>query len=754
MLLLVAYGLAYAGAYWTSVRFGVIAFGAGAAAAWVPSGLQVAALLMLPLRRWWPVVLGVGATSELLTGWALFGSVQSSSVAVAAGNALEATLVAGTVRWVTGRATPDFHRVRDVIALAGAAVVGPAVNAAVTVPAFAYPTWHQRWEFLRVDWLGDVTGIVAVVPVVLAVWGARRPGRSRPPLPSAGELLGLALTASVVLLLVFGWTGADVANASAVALLWPVLAWAAFRLGPTGTAAVNLALIVSADALTRAGRGPFGGVTEEGGARVAALQGLLIVMSLSSVALAAVLFERAQAETALAQAGETDPLTGLPTWELARRAIQRLRGNGALTAVLVVDLDAFAHINQAHGHAVGDEVLRQVGQRLRMPLRTEDVVARGTGDAFVVVVGRLASNDSAQLTAERVLATLTPPLVVGGTVVAVSACSGLAVLEEREAPEAVLSRAQSALEQAQARGPGHSMSLDLKAYGRLDESRRLQGQLPHALAAGELELHYQPIVDVNDLRVVAVEALLRWRHPQQGLLTAGTFVPDAETSGLVVALDTWVIPRAVADLARLRTLPGLGEVRLFLNISARTLTEPATGPLVREALRGRGVAPAAVVLELTETALVQDSEAGRQAAHELATEGLSFAIDDFGQGHASLARLRSLPISVVKIDHAFVTGIGTHTIDAAVVRWTTLLAHELQMSTVAEGVETAEQLHRLQVKGVDLAQGFWLAPPLPLEQLATRVTPSGHLVLGPVQAPVHEAVPAPRRPPSPRTVSG
>lgn len=742
--LLVGYGVAYAGAYWISVRFGTIVFGAGAAATWVPSGLQVATLLMVTDRRWWPAVLSTGVVSELLAGWVLFDALTTSSVAVAGGNALEALLVASGVRWLTGRARPDLRRSRDVAALAVAAAVGAAVNTAVALPAFSFDTWDGRWDFVRVYWIGDVTGIVALVPFVLtgaAVW---RDGTDREPLPRPGEALALLAGTAVVLFLVFGVAQAGVESASAVGLLWPVVAWTAFRHGPTTTATLNLGLILAADALTRAGQGPFGGLADEGGSRVAALQGLLIVMSLSALALASVFCEQRQAESALALAGHTDLVTGLPTQEGARDAIRRLRGLGGLTAVLSIDLDAFAHVNQAHGHRVGDEVLRQVGQRLRLPLRTEDVVARGTGDAFVVVITRIASPESAHLTAERVLATLSAPLVVDDLVVLVSACSGLAVLDQRETPEAVLNRAQTALEQAQARGPAHSGSLDLEAYGRLDSTRRLQGQLPHALTTGELELHYQPVVAVDDLRVEAVEALLRWRHPEHGLLAAGAFLPAAESSGLVVALDSWVIPRAVADLVRLRAQPGLSGLRLFLNISARTLTEPATSSRVRQALRDARLAPDAVVLEITETALVQDSEVGRQAAQELAVDGVSFAIDDFGQGHASLARLRSLPISVVKIDHAFVAGIATHAVDAAVVRWTAALAHELGMVTVAEGIEQPEQLNRLRAMNVDFAQGFWLAPPLPLEELARRVTPHGYLVSGAGQATTVAAVPPPR----------
>jgi diguanylate cyclase (GGDEF)-like protein len=728
VLLLLAYGGAYAGLYWVSRRFGTIASVGAASALWLPSGLQVAVLLLFRDRRWWPVVVAVGAISELLSGWWQLGPVTGGSLAVAGGNALEALLAAGVVRAAGGRATPDLHRIREVVVLGIAAVVAPAVNAAVTLPAYGFSTWGQRWDYFHVYWLGDAAAIVALVPVALTVLGPRHNRAAREPLPGPLESAALAVAALAVFLVVFGRGHAQTEDAGAVAFVWPVLAWAALRSGPALAAVLSAGFFLTADVATRAGRGPYGGFEQAGGARVSALQGLLIMLSLSSAALAAVLVERRQAESALEQLGETDPVTGVPTTAVARRTMELLRGSGSLTAVLVLDLDGFAAINSTYGHAVGDAVLRKVAARLSVPLRAGDVVARGTGDAFVVVIGRLASAESAELTAERVLATLATPVVTEHAVVPVSVCSGLAVLEEGEAVEDGLSRALAALAQAQSRGPGRSASLDVEAFGRLDEARRLQVQFQQALTAGELTVHYQPIVDVRDQCVVAVEALVRWPHPERGLLVAGVFMPDAEASGLVLAVDRWVATRALADLSWLRTRPGMRELMLFLNVSARTLAEPDSGEWVRGVLREHGVAPTAVVLEITETALVDDSEVGRRAAAELVEAGVSLAIDDFGQGHASLARLRALPISVVKIDQAFVSGLGTHEVDDAVVRWTTLLAQQLRMSTVAEGVESRAQLDRLAREGVDFVQGYWLAPPMPLDTLAAAVGGDGRLV--------------------------
>jgi diguanylate cyclase (GGDEF)-like protein len=719
--LLFGYWLAYACCYWLSVHFSLVPPGAGGIAVlWLPSGLQVSALLLIADRRLWPLVVATGLGAELLSGWWLFGPLNHVSLVAAAGNAAEALLCAEVVRRVAGRACPTLHRSREVMALGMGAVLATAANAG----------FMDHWVDFRTYWVGDLTGVITLVPLIVcaaAEWRALRAGR--PVLPRRAELLLLLVVTVAVLALVFGRQDLAVADAGTVALLWPLVAWAAFRLGPSATAGLGFLVIVMADLYTRAGHGPYGDVAESASARVAALQGFLCVLVLSSLALAAGLLEREQAESALAQIGERDSVTGLPSLEAARRTIERLRPAGSMTAVLVVDVDGFTDLNERSGRDVGDEVLRQVGERLRVPLRTEDVVARMSDDTFLLVFGRLASVHGAEVTAERVLATLTAPIVVGQHVIAVSACSGLAVMEQRESADRVLSRAVAAVQQAKGRGPGRSESLDAEAFGRLDAARRLQAQLNRAINDGERLLHYQPIVDVRDCRLVAVESLVRWQHPDRGLLPAGDFVPGAEVSGLVVALDDWVLARALTDLVHLRTLPGLDELTLFVNVSARTLAEPDSSDRIRRAMQVHGAAPTAVVLEVTETALVDDSETGRRAAAELAGSGVSLAIDDFGQGHASLARLRALPISVVKIDRSFVSGMGTHEIDDAVVRGVTQLAHQLRMSTVAEGVELPEQLNKLAAIGVDFAQGFAISRPLPLEELVARVSADGSLVV-------------------------
>ena len=720
--LLVLYGLAYAGCYWLSVHFSLVPPGSGGIAVlWLPSGLQVSALLLVADRRLWPVVLATGFSAELLSGWWQFGPLNHVSFVAAAGNLGEALLCAEVVRRVGGRPRPTLHRSREVMALGMGAVLATAANAGVM----------DHWVDFRTYWVGDLTGVITLAPVLLCAAAELREVRAGRPVLARGraELLLLLGATVAVLALVFGRQDLAVADAGTVALLWPLVAWAAFRLGPSTTAGLGFLVIVFADLATRAGHGPYGNVADSASARVAALQGFLCVLVLSSLALAAGLLEREEAESALAQVGERDAVTGLPSLEAARRTIERLRPAGAMTAVLVLDVDGFTDLNERFGRAVGDEVLRQVGERLRVPLRTEDVVARMSDDTFLLVFGRLASVHGAQVTAERVLATLTAPIVVGQHVLAVSACSGLAVMEPRESADRVLSRAVAAVQQAKSRGPGRSESLDAEAYGRLDEARRLQAQLNRAINGGELLLHYQPIVDVRDGRLVAVESLVRWQHPERGLLEAGTFVPGAEASGLVVALDDWVIARALDDLAHLRRLPGLDELTLFVNVSARTLAEPDSSDRIRRALMAHGAAPTSVVLEVTETALVDDSETGRRAAAELAGSGVSLAIDDFGQGHASLARLRALPISVVKIDRSFVSGMGTHEIDDAVVRWVTQLAHQLRMSTVAEGVEHPDQLTRLAAIGVDFAQGYGISRPVPLQELEARVSADGSLVV-------------------------
>ena len=431
-----------------------------------------------------------------------------------------------------------------------------------------------------------------------------------------------------------------------------------------------------------------------------------------------------QAQAELAHLAMHDPLTGLPVrWvflELLSHALDRLPRQRGAVGVLFADVDGLKYVNDRYGHPAGDRLLQVCVRRIREALRPSDVVARLGGDEFVVLVEDVSGPDALTSVARRVLDELARPYRPDSQTVQPSASiGGTLTSDPLAAPETLLAHADAAMYRAKRRGRG---GFELSAPGdyEAEHARATQReQLVAALRAGlqreEFELHYQPIWALDGdgtQRLYAVEALLRWRHPQQGLLTADAFIEPADQAGLLVGLGAWVLRAACRQLVAWEaTLPGRAPARVFVNVSVTELAQPGLVAHVAEVLGDTGLAPARLTLEITETGVMSDRVAVGEALSGLRQLGCELAIDDFGTGQSSLSRLVRIPAGTPKVDRSFTRDL-THDGGAAAVVATVLsLGRYLGRVVVVEGVEDAATLLRLRELGVTHVQGYHLARP-------------------------------------------
>jgi diguanylate cyclase (GGDEF)-like protein/PAS domain S-box-containing protein len=453
-----------------------------------------------------------------------------------------------------------------------------------------------------------------------------------------------------------------------------------------------------------------------------------------------------EAAEALGRLALHDPLTGLPNRSLFMdrlgQALRRLDRRQRVLAVLFVDLDRFKAINDRYGHAAGDETLVAVGGRLREVLRPDDTVARLGGDEFVVLCEDLEDDLAAVRVAERVLAALDRPIVCGETTVISSASIGIALTRRPETTaDALLRDADMAMYRAKETGRHRIEVFDNSARLRSQARVQTADELRVALDGGELRVVYQPIVHLGQATPAGVEALIRWQHPRRGLLAPAHFIQVAEDTGLVVPLGAWVLRQACRDLTAIldRKEPAGGSSGLVMsvNLSARQLSTPGLLPMVESVLDEFGLDPWRLCFEITESVLMDEVDLAIPVLSDLRALGVRLAIDDFGTGYSSLGYLRRFPVDIVKLDRAFVAGLGTDSAADAITAAVINLGHALGLSVIAEGVETDEQLTVLQALHCDRAQGYlWSAAQAP-DALAEWMTanPSGDLDLGPVDLP-------------------
>jgi diguanylate cyclase (GGDEF)-like protein/PAS domain S-box-containing protein len=435
--------------------------------------------------------------------------------------------------------------------------------------------------------------------------------------------------------------------------------------------------------------------------------------------------ERRGYEEELTRRAFLDTVTGLPNRALfrdrVRHALARASRESTPIAVLFMDLDDFKTINDSLGHAAGDKVLRGVGDRLRGVVREMDTAARFGGDEFAVLLEEVNGPQAALDVAERLREVLVAPLVVEGTEVFLRASIGVAVsCGAGESEDTLLRDADVAMYVAKEDGKGRCRLFEPSMQDVSFHRLALKGDLQRAVERAEFELHYQPIVDLIDGRIVAAEALLRWDHPQQGLLPPTYFIPLAEETGLIVPIGAWALGEACLRAAELqRTCPQSPPLRVAVNLSARQLQSSAILDEVREALDEAGLDASSLTIEITETVMMADMELSVAKLRSLKELGVVLAIDDFGTGYSSLNYLRRFPVDVLKIDKSFIDGLIEGGEAAALTAAVIDLARILGLRTVAEGVRRADQAMRLRELGCDLAQGELFSMPIPPEAFAS-----------------------------------
>ena len=418
-----------------------------------------------------------------------------------------------------------------------------------------------------------------------------------------------------------------------------------------------------------------------------------------------------------------DPLTGLPNRALAldrlEGALARRRRDGRAVAVLLADLDQFKLVNDSLGHAAGDDLLVALAPRLHDAVRPSDTVARLGGDEFLVVCEQLDGAHEAIRVAERVAHAINQPIVLSAGEHFITASIGIAVAESADAlPEDLLRDADAAMYRAKERGRGRYELFDDVLRKRVLLRLRTENELRRGLEHGELRVVYQPVVELAGGSVTAVEALVRWQHPQRGLLDPVDFIPVAEDSGLIGALGDWVLAAACRDgAAWQRRFPRAEPLLVCVNASPRQLANAAFPARVAEAMNRHGLAPGSLALEITESVLMEEAHAPVTVLASLREYGLRLMLDDFGTGYSSLAYLKRFPLDVLKIDRSFIAGLGHDEEDSAIVAAIVQMARTLGLTVVAEGVERQEQLDRLRELDCDSAQGRLIAEPMPAAEV-------------------------------------
>jgi diguanylate cyclase (GGDEF)-like protein len=415
-----------------------------------------------------------------------------------------------------------------------------------------------------------------------------------------------------------------------------------------------------------------------------------------------------------------DGLTGLPNRAMFNNKLQQAVGaaarDGQRLAVLLFDMDRFKAINDTLGHQVGDQALREVGLRVRAALRDTDVIARLGGDEFGVLLASGTADHAPRVVAEKILKALEAPLVVEGQTMDIAASVGIARYPEHGQDAAALLRAADVAMYVAKRGKTGWSIYDPSHDERRQEFLTLLGELRRAVEAGELVLHYQPKVSLAENKVTSVEALVRWNHPERGLVPPGDFIPFAEQTGYISEITRWVLADAIAQCGRWHR-KGL-RLKMCVNVSARDLRQgEVLVQYVSTALLEARLPAGMLCLEITESALMEDPRGSQSALRSLRALGVSTAIDDYGTGYSSLAYIKQLAVNELKIDRGFVSGMEADARNAAIVRSTIELGHNLGLTVVAEGVETDHELAELRRFGCDIAQGYHFARPMEADAL-------------------------------------
>lgn len=427
--------------------------------------------------------------------------------------------------------------------------------------------------------------------------------------------------------------------------------------------------------------------------------------------------ERNLAQQRLTHLAHYDSLTDLPNRVLFQDRLQQAmvdaRRNHRLVALMLLDLDRFKNVNDTLGHGVGDTLLKQVAQRLLKCVRAGDTVSRLAGDEFALVLPGVVHPDNVSRLAQRVLHCLTEPFDINGGTLTVSASLGVTLYpNDDETREGLLKNADTAMYRAKEAGRNTCQFYTAEMHGHALKRMLLENRLRGALARNELLLHYQPEVNLKNGEIVGMEALLRWQDPELGMVSPLDFIPLAEETGLIGPIGEWVLRSACTQMREWQSAGMLPAGRVSVNLSARQFHK-GLAARIANVLAETKLAPSALVLELTESSLMLESDIVRDTLNAIDDMGVQIAIDDFGTGYSSLGYLKRFPIDILKIDRSFVREIPQDTDDAIISTAIITMAHSLDIKVVAEGVETAEQLAFLRERGCDMIQGYFFSKPLP-----------------------------------------
>ncbi len=458
---------------------------------------------------------------------------------------------------------------------------------------------------------------------------------------------------------------------------------------------------------------------------------LVLLVSVAVWRMSRALNQHATSQARLAHQATHDPLTGLPNRSFLAEHIDRAariqQDVGGSVSVMHIDLDRFKLVNDTMGHVVGDELLVAVADRLSQRVREGDLVGRIGGDEFAVVMRGLDSEAEATDLGERARLMFKEPFSVGGAEISMTVSVGIAFQAARsDVAETLIRDADTAVNHAKAGGGDDVACFDDSMREQVAERLHLERELRHALERGQLSLHYQPKIRLVDGRVVGLEALLRWTHPELGMIRPDKFIPIAEDTGMIVEIGAWVVEEACAELGRLRaSMPRGTDIVMSVNVSARQLrSESLVDTIARALLRNR-IPADALCFEMTESIVMENLEAVSGQLHMIRDCGSRISIDDFGTGYSSLAYLSKLPVDEIKIDRTFIKDIGQEGNAVSLITAVVYIASSLGISTVAEGVETVEQLEAVASLGCTEAQGYLYSKPVPPDELPEILTQLG-----------------------------
>ncbi|ABW26746.1 putative bifunctional diguanylate cyclase/phosphodiesterase [Acaryochloris marina] len=435
-----------------------------------------------------------------------------------------------------------------------------------------------------------------------------------------------------------------------------------------------------------------------------------------------------------------DHLTGLPSRALfldqLHRTLTRVnRQTNYLFAVLFLDCDRFKVINDSLGHAIGDQLLIEVAQRLTTALRPGDVIARLGGDEFAILLENIAGQDQAEQVASRLNRELEKAFELQGHTVYISASIGIA-LNSDHSPQAenLLRDADNAMYRAKALGKSRYVVFEAAMRDRVQALLRVETDLRAAIANQEFQLYYQPIISLKTHEIVSLEALIRWQHPQRGLISPQEFIPVAEETGLILAIGQWVLEESCQQLWQWhQTLTEIPPLSISVNLSRKQFSQASLGKQIQSILSETGVSARHLKLEITETMIMENEVMVSELISQLRALGLQLQIDDFGTGYSSLSFLHNFPLDTLKIDRSFIEGLVTDTEKSEIVRTMITLAHNLGMTAIAEGVETQAQLQWLQQHHCDCVQGYLLSKPLSAAQMQKALMQSHRVFVQPLE---------------------